>query len=217
MIEVEKLLEGKAYDLNENIINTFEVGQEYIYYNKESNAVIQCEVDEDGEEELVDIIGFLVNTEVVDQNTNQWIKRSMGDPFRDIMDGVLRPGELVRFRNVVDNEIIYTLTEDVSDEYGIFMVSENLNDALSDMNDEFDMDLLREFVKSQEVEELIIEDMDEDDDEYEHGDDCSCGHCHPFDDEDDSPFEYNFIPMTKLIDYIDKYQASINYARQCMG
>ena len=133
MIEVEKLLEGKVYDLNENIINTFEVGQEYIYYNKDSNAVIQCEVDEDGEEELVDIIGFMVVTEVVDQTKNQWNKRSLGDPFRDIMDGVLRPGELVRFRNAVDNEIVYTLTEDVSDDYGIFMVSENLEDAMSDM------------------------------------------------------------------------------------
>lgn len=215
MIEVEKLLEGKVYDLNENIINTFEVGQEYIYYNKESNAVIQCEVDEDGEEELVDIIGFMVVTEVVDQNKNQWNKRSLGDPFRDIMDGVLRPGELVRFRNAVDNEIVYTLTEDVSDDYGIFMVSENLEDAMSDMNDEFDMDLLREFVKSQEVEELIIEEMG-DDDEDEHDDDCDCEHCHSFND-DDSPFEYCFIPMTKLVDYIDRYQDSINYARQCMG
>lgn len=215
MIEVEKLLEGKVYDLNENIINTFEVGQEYIYYNKDSNAVIQCEVDEDGEEELVDIIGFMVVTEVVDQNKNQWNKRSLGDPFRDIMDGVLRPGELVRFRNAVDNEIVYTLTEDVSDDYGIFMVSENLEDAMSDMNDEFDMDLLREFVKSQEVEELIIEEMG-DDDEYEHDDDCDCEHCHSFND-DDSPFEYCFIPMTKLVDYIDRYQDSINYARQCMG
>lgn len=215
MIEVEKLLEGKVYDLNENIINTFEVGQEYIYYNKESNAVIQCEVDEDGEEELVDIIGFMVITEVVDQNKNQWNKRSLGDPFRDIMDGVLRPGELVRFRNAVDNEIVYTLTEDVSDDYGIFMVSENLEDAMSDMNDEFDMDLLREFVKSQEVEELIIEEMG-DDDEDEHDDDCDCEHCHSFND-DDSPFEYCFIPMTKLVDYIDRYQDSINYARQCMG
>lgn len=215
MIEVEKLLEGKVYDLNENIINTFEVGQEYIYYNKESNAVIQCEVDEDGEEELVDIIGFMVVTEVVDQTRNQWNKRSLGDPFRDIMDGVLRPGELVRFRNAVDNEIVYTLTEDVSDDYGIFMVSENLEDAMSDMNDEFDMDLLREFVKSQEVEELIIEEMG-DDDEDEHDDDCDCEHCHSFND-DDSPFEYCFIPMTKLVDYIDRYQDSINYARQCMG
>lgn len=215
MIEVEKLLEGKVYDLNENIINTFEVGQEYIYYNKESNAVIQCEVDEDGEEELVDIIGFMVVTEVVDQTKNQWNKRSLGDPFRDIMDGVLRPGELVRFRNAVDNEIVYTLTEDVSDDYGIFMVSENLEDAMSDMNDEFDMDLLREFVKSQEVEELIIEEMG-DDDEDEHDDDCDCEHCHSFND-DDSPFEYCFIPMTKLVDYIDRYQDSINYARQCMG
>lgn len=215
MIEVEKLLEGKVYDLNENIINTFEVGQEYIYYNKDSNAVIQCEVDEDGEEELVDIIGFMVVTEVVDQNKNQWNKRSLGDPFRDIMDGVLRPGELVRFRNAVDNEIVYTLTEDVSDDYGIFMVSENLEDAMSDMNDEFDMDLLREFVKSQEVEELIIEEMG-DDDEDEHDDDCDCEHCHSFND-DDSPFEYCFIPMTKLVDYIDRYQDSINYARQCMG
>lgn len=215
MIEVEKLLEGKVYDLNENIIDTFEVGQEYIYYNKESNAVIQCEVDEDGEEELVDIIGFMVVTEVVDQNKNQWNKRSLGDPFRDIMDGVLRPGELVRFRNAVDNEIVYTLTEDVSDDYGIFMVSENLEDAMSDMNDEFDMDLLREFVKSQEVEELIIEEMG-DDDEDEHDDDCDCEHCHSFND-DDSPFEYCFIPMTKLVDYIDRYQDSINYARQCMG
>ena len=216
MIEVEKLLEGKVYDLNENIINTFEVGQEYIYYNKESNAVIQCEVDEDGEEELVDIIGFMVVTEVVDQSKNQWNKRSLGDPFRDIMDGVLRPGELVRFRNAVDNEIVYTLTEDVSDDYGIFMVSENLEDAMSDMNDEFDMDLLREFVKSQEVEELIIEEMGDDDDDYEHDDDCDCEHCHSFND-DDSPFEYCFIPMTKLVDYIDRYQDSINYARQCMG
>lgn len=216
MIEVEKLLEGKVYDLNENIINTFEVGQEYIYYNKESNAVIQCEVDEDGEEELVDIIGFMVVTEVVDQTKNQWNKRSLGDPFRDIMDGVLRPGELVRFRNAVDNEIVYTLTEDVSDDYGIFMVSENLEDAMSDMNDEFDMDLLREFVKSQEVEELIIEEMGDDDDDYEHDDDCDCEHCHSFND-DDSPFEYCFIPMTKLVDYIDRYQDSINYARQCMG
>lgn len=215
MIEVEKLLEGKVYDLNENIINTFEVGQEYIYYNKESNAVIQCEVDEDGEEELIDIIGFMVVTEVVDQTKNQWNKRSLGDPFRDIMDGVLRPGELVRFRNAVDNEIVYTLTEDVSDDYGIFMVSENLEDAMSDMNDEFDMDLLREFVKSQEVEELIIEEMG-DDDEDEHDDDCDCEHCHSFND-DDSPFEYCFIPMTKLVDYIDRYQDSINYARQCMG
>jgi hypothetical protein len=215
MIEVEKLLEGKVYDLNENIINTFEVGQEYIYYNKDSNAVIQCEVDEDGEEELVDIIGFMVVTEVVDQTKNQWNKRSLGDPFRDIMDGVLRPGELVRFRNAVDNEIVYTLTEDVSDDYGIFMVSENLEDAMSDMNDEFDMDLLREFVKSQEVEELIIEEMG-DDDEDEHDDDCDCEHCHSFND-DDSPFEYCFIPMTKLVDYIDRYQDSINYARQCMG
>lgn len=215
MIEVEKLLEGKVYDLNENIINTFEVGQEYIYYNKESNAVIQCEVDEDGEEELVDIIGFMVVTEVVDQTKNQWNKRSLGDPFRDIMDGVLRPGELVRFRNAVDNEIVYTLTEDVSDDYGIFMVSENLEDAMSDMNDEFDMDLLREFVKSQEVEELIIEEMG-DDDEDEHDEDCDCEHCHSFND-DDSPFEYCFIPMTKLVDYIDRYQDSINYARQCMG
>lgn len=215
MIEVEKLLEGKVYDLNENIINTFEVGQEYIYYNKESNAVIQCEVDEDGEEELVDIIGFMVVTEVVDQTKNQWNKRSLGDPFRDIMDGVLRPGELVRFRNAVDNEIVYTLTEDVSDDYGIFMVSENLEDAMSDMNDEFDMDLLREFVKSQEVEELIIEEMG-DDDEEEHDEDCDCEHCHSFND-DDSPFEYCFIPMTKLVDYIDRYQDSINYARQCMG
>ena len=215
MIEVEKILEGKAYDLNENIINTFEVGQEYIYYNKDSNAVIQCEVDEDGEEELVDIIGFMVVTEVVDQTKNQWNKRSLGDPFRDIMDGVLRPGELVRFRNAVDNEIVYTLTEDVSDDYGIFMVSENLEDAMSDMNDEFDMDLLREFVKSQEVEELIIEEMG-DDDEDEHDDDCDCEHCHSFND-DDSPFEYCFIPMTKLVDYIDRYQDSINYARQCMG
>lgn len=215
MIEVEKLLEGKVYDLNENIINTFEVGQEYIYYNKESNAVIQCEVDEDGEEELVDIIGFMVVTEVVDQTKNQWNKRSLGDPFRDIMDGVLHPGELVRFRNAVDNEIVYTLTEDVSDDYGIFMVSENLEDAMSDMNDEFDMDLLREFVKSQEVEELIIEEMG-DDDEDEHDDDCDCEHCHSFND-DDSPFEYCFIPMTKLVDYIDRYQDSINYARQCMG
>ena len=215
MIEVEKLLEGKVYDLNENIINTFEVGQEYIYYNKESNAVIQCEVDEDGEEELVDIIGFMVITEVVDQTKNQWNKRSLGDPFRDIMDGVLRPGELVRFRNAVDNEIVYTLTEDVSDDYGIFMVSENLEDAMSDMNDEFDMDLLREFVKSQEVEELIIEEMG-DDDEEEHDGDCDCEHCHSFND-DDSPFEYCFIPMTKLVDYIDRYQDSINYARQCMG
>jgi hypothetical protein len=215
MIEVEKLLEGKVYDLNENIINTFEVGQEYIYYNKDSNAVIQCEVDEDGEEELVDIIGFMVITEVVDQTKNQWNKRSLGDPFRDIMDGVLRPGELVRFRNAVDNEIVYTLTEDVSDDYGIFMVSENLEDAMSDMNDEFDMDLLREFVKSQEVEELIIEEMG-DDDEDEHDDDCDCEHCHSFND-DDSPFEYCFIPMTKLVDYIDRYQDSINYARQCMG
>lgn len=216
MIEVEKLLEGKVYDLNENIINTFEVGQEYIYYNKDSNAVIQCEVDEDGEEELVDIIGFMVVTEVVDQTKNQWNKRSLGDPFRDIMDGVLRPGELVRFRNAVDNEIVYTLTEDVSDDYGIFMVSENLEDAMSDMNDEFDMDLLREFVKSQEVEELIIEEMGDDDDDYEHDDDCDCEHCHSFND-DDSPFEYCFIPMTKLVDYIDRYQDSINYARQCMG
>lgn len=216
MIEVEKLLEGKVYDLNENIINTFEVGQEYIYYNKDSNAVIQCEVDEDGEEELVDIIGFMVITEVVDQTKNQWNKRSLGDPFRDIMDGVLRPGELVRFRNAVDNEIVYTLTEDVSDDYGIFMVSENLEDAMSDMNDEFDMDLLREFVKSQEVEELIIEEMGDDDDDYEHDDDCDCEHCHSFND-DDSPFEYCFIPMTKLVDYIDRYQDSINYARQCMG
>ena len=215
MIEVEKLLEGKVYDLNENIINTFEVGQEYIYYNKDSNAVIQCEVDEDGEEELVDIIGFMVVTEVVDQTKNQWNKRSLGDPFRDIMDGVLRPGELVRFRNAVDNEIVYTLTEDVSDDYGIFMVSENLEDAMSDMNDEFDMDLLREFVKSQEVEELIIEEMG-DDDEDEHDDDCDCEHCHSFND-DDSPFEYCFIPMTKLVDYIDRYQDSIHYARQCMG
>ena len=215
MIEVEKLLEGEVYDLNENIINTFEVGQEYIYYNKESNAVIQCEVDEDGEEELVDIIGFMVITEVVDQTKNQWNKRSLGDPFRDIMDGILRPGELVRFRNAVDNEIVYTLTEDVSDDYGIFMVSENLEDAMSDMNDEFDMDLLREFVKSQEVEELIIEEMG-DDDEEEHDDDCDCEHCHSFND-DDSPFEYCFIPMTKLVDYIDRYQDSINYARQCMG
>lgn len=215
MIEVEKLLEGKVYDLNENIINTFEVGQEYIYYNKDSNAVIQCEVDEDGEEELVDIIGFMVVTEVVDQTKNQWNKRSLGDPFRDIMDGVLRPGELVRFRNAVDNEIVYTLTEDVSDDYGIFMVSENLEDAMSDMNDEFDMDLLREFVKSQEVEELIIEEMG-DDDEDEHDDDCDCEYCHSFND-DDSPFEYCFIPMTKLVDYIDRYQDSINYARQCMG
>lgn len=215
MIEVEKLLEGKVYDLNENIINTFEVGQEYIYYNKDSNAVIQCEVDEDGEEELVDIIGFMVITEVVDQTKNQWNKRSLGDPFRDIMDGVLRPGELVRFRNAVDNEIVYTLTEDVSDDYGIFMVSENLEDAMSDMNDEFDMDLLREFVKSQEVEELIIEEMG-DDDEDEHDDDCDCEHCHSFND-DDSPFEYCFIPMTKLVDYIDRYQDSITYARQCMG
>lgn len=215
MIEVEKLLEGKVYDLNENIINTFEVGQEYIYYNKDSNAVIQCEVDEDGEEELVDIIGFMVVTEVVDQTKNQWNKRSLGDPFRDIMDGVLRPGELVRFRNAVDNEIVYTLTEDVSDDYGIFMVSENLEDAMSDMNDEFDMDLLREFVKSQEVEELIIEEMG-DDDEEEHDDDCDCEHGHSFND-DDSPFEYCFIPMTKLVDYIDRYQDSINYARQCMG
>ena len=216
MIEVEKLLEGKVYDLNENIINTFEVGQEYIYYNKESNAVIQCEVDEDGEEEPVDIIGFMVITEVVDQTKNQWNKRSLGDPFRDIMDGVLRPGELVRFRNAVDNEIVYTLTEDVSDDYGIFMVSENLEDAMSDMNDEFDMDLLREFVKSQEVEELIIEEMGDDDDDYEHDDDCDCEHCHSFND-DDSPFEYCFIPMTKLVDYIDRYQDSISYARQCMG
>lgn len=215
MIEVEKLLEGKVYDLNENIINTFEVGQEYIYYNKDSNAVIQCEVDEDGEEELVDIIGFMVITEVVDQTKNQWNKRSLGDPFRDIMDGVLRPGELIRFRNAVDNEIVYTLTEDVSDDYGIFMVSENLEDAMSDMNDEFDMDLLREFVKSQEVEELIIEEMG-DDDEDEHDDDCDCEHCHSFND-DDSPFEYCFIPMTKLVDYIDRYQDSINYARQCIG
>lgn len=215
MIEVEKLLEGKVYDLNENIINTFEVGQEYIYYNKDSNAVIQCEVDEDGEEELVEIIGFMVVTEVVDQTKNQWNKRSLGDPFRDIMDGVLRPGELVRFRNAVDNEIVYTLTEDVSDDYGIFMVSENLEDAMSDMNDEFDMDLLREFVKSQEVEELIIEEMG-DDDEDEHDDDCDCEHCHSFND-DDSPFEYCFIPMTKLVDYIDRYQDTINYARQCMG
>lgn len=210
--ELRTLVQGTPFDENGNFITEVVPGQPFMYFDKDTDYIMEAIQDEEtGEIEDLDAIAPMVHILRFNRVNSGFDLLGTGDPYHYMNTGDLINGDIIMLISIADDTEVVDSLYEVADENGVYVVMTEVNRLLQperyESSTKFDRSLMEDYVKSQGVESLEIFSEDAEDDEPES---CGCcdGHHHHDEDEDDDMPAHNLTLYsgTNILNILLHYQ-----------